>query len=117
MIYIEFIERDRFMPIEIFRHLGRQSSDWADSAADKLVLQIGRTLRLGPMPSYLVFWEINDIGRLDEWEAYFKFNPGPHKPSQSGDAPGHAHSARWALRHAVRIEEHQLSALLSGVLS
>jgi hypothetical protein len=71
VIYIEFIERDRFMPIEIFRHLGRQSSDWAEGAADKLVLQIGRTLRLGPMPSYLVFWEINDIGRLDEWEAYF----------------------------------------------
>jgi hypothetical protein len=72
VIYIEFIERDRFMPIEIFRHLGRQSADWADGAADKLVLQIGRTLRLGPMPSYLVFWEINDIGRLDEWEAYFE---------------------------------------------
>ena len=71
MIYIEFIERDRFMPIEIFHHLGRQSSDWADGAADKLVLQIGRTLRLGPMPSYLVFWEIDDIGRLDEWETYF----------------------------------------------
>jgi hypothetical protein len=71
VIYIEFIERDRFMPIEIFRHLARQSSDWGDGGVDKLVLQIGRTLRLGSTPSYLVFWEINDIGRLDEWEAYF----------------------------------------------
>jgi len=71
VIYIEFIERDRFLPIEIFRQLARQSSDWAEASQDRLLLQIGRTLRLGPMPSYLAFWEIPDIERLDAWEVYF----------------------------------------------
>src|SRR5262249_8395635 len=36
-----------------------------------MVLQLGRTLRLGPRPSYVCLWEIPDIGRLDAWEAYF----------------------------------------------
>lgn len=35
------------------------------------MLQLGRTLRLGPEPGYLAFWEIPGIRRLDEWEAYF----------------------------------------------
>jgi hypothetical protein len=71
MMYVEFIERDRSMPVEIFRQLGKQGSDWMEGSADRLVLQLGRTLRLGPVPSYLAFWDIPDIGRLDSWEEYF----------------------------------------------
>ena len=71
MIYLEFIERDRAMPIEIFRQLGNQASAWAEGAADRMILQLGRTLRLGPAPSYLCLWEIPDLSRLDSWEAYF----------------------------------------------
>jgi hypothetical protein len=70
-MYVEFIERDRSMPIEIFRQLGRQGSEWAEDSVDRLVLQLGRTLRLGPAPSYLAFWDFPDIGRLDAWEEYF----------------------------------------------
>lgn len=72
MMYVEFIERDRWVPIEIFRQLGNQGSAWADGATDRMVLQLGRTLRFGPRPSYLCFWEIPGIGRLDAWEAYFQ---------------------------------------------
>lgn len=71
MFYIEFIHWDRSIPIEIFRFLGKQSSGWNEDSPDRLVLQLGRTLRLGPEPGYLAVWEIPDIRRLDEWEGYF----------------------------------------------
>jgi hypothetical protein len=71
MMYVEFIERDRHMPIEVFRHLGNQSSAWAEEAGDQLLLQLGRTLRFGPHPSYLAFWQVPNLRRLDDWEAYF----------------------------------------------
>jgi hypothetical protein len=53
VIYVEFIQRDRHMPIEIFRALGDQAS-WTDPI-DALVLNVGRTLRLGPHPAYMAF--------------------------------------------------------------
>jgi len=71
MIYIEFIEREAGTPIEVFRHLGNQQSAWSEVSTDRMILQLGRTLRLGPRPSYLCLWEIPDIGRLDAWEEYF----------------------------------------------
>jgi hypothetical protein len=71
MIYIEFIEREAATPIEVFRHLGDQQSAWSEGATDRMILQLGRTLRLGPRPSYLCLWEIPDVGRLDAWEEYF----------------------------------------------
>ena len=71
MIYLEFIERDRWVPIEIFRHNGNQQSNWSEGSVDRMLLQLGRTMRLGPRPSYLCLWEIPDIGRLDAWEEYF----------------------------------------------
>ncbi|HZT17809.1 MAG TPA: hypothetical protein VFA23_00325 [Dongiaceae bacterium] len=70
MIYVEFIERDRFMPIEIFRRLGDQSS-WT-AAEDQLVGSFGRTMRLGPIPGYLAFWRCKGMARMDEWEAHFR---------------------------------------------
>ena len=69
MIYVEYIERDRFLPLEIFRQLGDQSA-WVDPD-DTLVGSFGRTMRLGPMPSYLAFWKCKGMKRMDEWEAHF----------------------------------------------
>jgi hypothetical protein len=71
VIYVEFIERDRWMPIEIFRLLANQEASWAEGAVDRMVLQLGRTFRLGPRPSYLCLWDIPNIDRLDAWEEYF----------------------------------------------
>jgi hypothetical protein len=71
MIYLEFIERDRDVPIEVFRHTGDQSQSWVEPDADRMILQLGRTLRFGPMPSYLAFWKIAGLERLDAWEDYF----------------------------------------------
>jgi hypothetical protein len=74
MIYVEYVERDRFMPLEIFRYLGDQSA-WTDPH-DKLVGSFGRTMRLGPLPSYLAFWQCRGMARLDEWEAHFRSEAG-----------------------------------------
>jgi hypothetical protein len=80
MIYIEFIEREAGTPIEVFRHLGNQQSAWSEVATDQMILQLGRTLRLGPRPSYLCLWEIPDIGRLDAWEEYFRSSAAAENP-------------------------------------
>lgn len=69
MIYVEFFQRDRHLPLEIFRMLGDQAS-WVDPD-DKLVLNVARTMRIGPHPGYLAFWRCPSIKRLDEWEAHF----------------------------------------------
>jgi hypothetical protein len=71
VIYLEFIERDRWVPIEVFRHNGNQQSNWSEGSVDRMLLQLGRTMRLGPRPSYLCFWDIPGISRLDAWEEYF----------------------------------------------
>lgn len=76
MIYVEYIERDRFMPLDIFRHLGDQSA-WTDPQ-DRLVGSFGRTMRLGPVPSYLAFWLCSGMRRMDEWEAHFNSPEAAH---------------------------------------
>lgn len=90
MIYAELIERDRFMPIEIFRQLGDQSS-WT-AAEDRLVGSFGRTMRLGPMPSYLALWQCHGLSRLDEWESHFR------------SPAGHMDVAEMATHRAIHIQ-------------
>ncbi len=89
------------MPIEIFRRLGNQGSDWAEGAEDRVVLQLGRTLRLGPAPSYLCLWEIPDLARLDSWEAYF------HSPAAAQN------SRSLAMHRAIHIQRAGLYDVLS----
>lgn len=71
MIYLEFVERDRFVPIELFRYMGNQDAIWVQKETDRLLLQLGRTFRFGPMPSYLAFWQIASMDRIDVWQEYF----------------------------------------------
>ena len=82
MIYVEYIERDRHVPIEIFRHMGDQSQSWVEPDADQMILQLGRTLRFGPDPTYLAFWRIAGLERLDDWERYFS-SPAWHDNTRS----------------------------------
>ena len=69
MIYAEYIDRDRSMPWEIFRHHGRQ--DWV-SDQDVMVANLGRTMRLAPAPHYMCWWQIRSIARMDDWEDHFR---------------------------------------------
>jgi hypothetical protein len=100
MIYVEFIDRDSTIPIEVFRQIGNQQSAWAEGADDRMILQLGRTLRLGPKPSYLCFWEISDLGRLDAWEEYFHSAAAVRNPRSQ------------AMHRAIRIERAGIYDLL-----
>ena len=110
MIYAEFIDRDRSMPIEIFRRLGNQGSDWAEGAEDRVVLQLGRTLRLGPGPSYLCLWDIPSIARLDSWEDYFH-SPTAARNSRSLAMHRTIHIQRAGLYDVLRRAENLEAAL------
>ncbi|MFP6743770.1 MAG: hypothetical protein VCB77_01105 [Alphaproteobacteria bacterium] len=74
MIYIEFFERDRFMPLEIFRAMGDHGA-WTDPD-DSLFANLARTMRIGPHPANMAFWKCNGLERMDEWEAFFRSDEG-----------------------------------------
>ena len=114
MIYIEFIEREAGTPIEVFRHLGNQQSAWSEVATDRMILQVGRTLRLGPKPSYLCLWEIPDIGRLDAWEEYF--NSGAAAENRRSQAMHRAISIQRAGLYDVLWQAKTLEASLYLIL-
>ncbi|MGY8998078.1 MAG: hypothetical protein ACKVH7_16710, partial [Alphaproteobacteria bacterium] len=70
MIYLEFIDWDRSIPVDIFRHLSKQ--DQWKSEQDRKVVNIGRHKGIGGHPTYLSGWQVRDLARLDEWEIHFK---------------------------------------------
>jgi hypothetical protein len=73
MIFLEYIERDRDFPLELFRHHGGQ--DWS-SPEDRKVANLARTMRLAPIPHYMCWWQIQSIARIDQWEAFFRTPDG-----------------------------------------
>jgi hypothetical protein len=83
MIFAEYIARDRSIALEIFRHLGHQ--DWA-SDEDERVLNIGRTMKIGPEPHYMCWWRIKSMVRMDGWEDYFRTAEG-RRYAQSSPVP------------------------------
>jgi hypothetical protein len=70
MIYAEYIEHDRFLPIQIFHKFGLQDS-WS-SDEDVKIANLGRAERLAPGPSVICLWRHRGLGRMDEWEASFR---------------------------------------------
>ncbi len=87
MIYAEFIERDRRIPLEIHHVFSRQEQ-WSGDGDEKVV-NIARTKAIGPPPACLCCWRIRDISRMDEWEAHFR------------SAEGRQDVAEWATYHAL----------------
>jgi hypothetical protein len=79
LIYAEYIEHDRTMPIQIFEYLGRQSG-WT-SEVDQKVANIGRAERIGPEPSVICLWRHAGLARMDEWEASFRTDEARRRPS------------------------------------
>jgi len=70
MIYIEYVDRDRHVPNQVFRQFANQTA-WTDPD-DGLVGMFGRTMRMGPYPAYLAFWQCKGMERMDEWEDFFR---------------------------------------------
>lgn len=74
-LYVEYISRREGVPLESFHQIaGRGQGGWADRyREDRVILNVGRTWRLGPEPAYVCVWHTPGKGleRLGEWEAIF----------------------------------------------
>jgi hypothetical protein len=74
LVYIEYISRLPGVSVEQFHFAAGLQDSWSDDYADDvLVLNLGRTFRTGPEPSYLAVWYTESAGleRIGEWEAVF----------------------------------------------
>jgi hypothetical protein len=76
MIYVEYISRRPGIDLADFYRVVRQvQQNWeSGSPADRLMLNAGRTWRLGPEPEYLCVWHVRDAGleRLGQWQQAFR---------------------------------------------
>jgi hypothetical protein len=75
LIYVEFISRRPEVPLERFHAVaGGTQGTWAQRHGDdRIILNVGRTWRVGPEPEYLCVWYTPGSGleRIDEWERLF----------------------------------------------
>ena len=80
MVYIEYISRRPGVELTDFQRVVNQVQEcWQSSyEADQLILNAGRTWRLGEGPEYLGVWYSRDASfeRLDDWEKAFRARTG-----------------------------------------
>jgi hypothetical protein len=76
MIYVEYISRRSGITLDDFHPVVRQVQEaWeAGHGADRLIINAGRTWRLGPEPEYIGIWDTGTHGleRLDDWTRAFR---------------------------------------------
>lgn len=76
MIYIEFRVRRPGIDLDVFHQIvGRRTNTWSDRfLEDRLILNLGRTWRVGPHPEYLVIYHTPgaSLERISEWERIFR---------------------------------------------
>lgn len=72
--YIEYLERKPGVSQERFHEVVLASSEqWArEHPDDELLLNIGRTWRLGPNRTYMTVWRIRDLATLARWNEEFQ---------------------------------------------
>jgi hypothetical protein len=75
LVYVEYISRNPGVSAAAFRHVvGSMQAGWEGRADedDVLLLDIGRTWRVGPEPEFLSVWySPAGLERLDRWERLF----------------------------------------------
>lgn len=75
LIYVEFISRRAFVPLDRFHAVaGRAQAEWAQRHGDdQIILNVGRSWRVGPEPEYMCVWYTPGSGleRIDDWERSF----------------------------------------------
>jgi hypothetical protein len=76
LLYVEFISRrSSATQDEFHQHAGRAQGEWANHyGEDQMVLNVGRSWRVGPEPEYMCVWYTPRFGldRIDEWERLFR---------------------------------------------
>lgn len=92
LVYIEFISRRPGVGLDAFHKvIGLGQTGWeGDYGDDVLVLNVGRSWRIGPEPEYMCVWYSPNHGleRVDDWERAFR----------SGEADTHEEPFRLAGR-------------------
>jgi hypothetical protein len=83
LVYIEYLTRLPGVSVEQFHFaLGRvTAAAWTDQhPEDVLVLNLGRTFRVGPEPPYLMVWynERSGLERIGDWDRIFKSGVSDH---------------------------------------
>jgi len=82
LVYVEFISRRPAVSLEQFHEAaGRIQGEWADGhGEDLMVLNAGRTWRIGPEPEYLCVWytPASSLDRIDDWERLFRGGESEH---------------------------------------
>jgi hypothetical protein len=73
LVYIEYISRRTGVSLETFHTLASQAEWGGAYEDDRLVLNVGRTWRLGVEPEYMAVWHTPDHGleRIGEWDRVF----------------------------------------------
>jgi hypothetical protein len=81
-VYIEYISRRPGIPLDAFHAVaGRGQAAWAaEYGDDRLILNIGRTWRLGSEPEYIAVWDTPGKGaaRLGQWADIFASGEADH---------------------------------------
>lgn len=81
-IYIEYVSRRQGTPLDAFHQIARRGQlGWAGAYTDdRLILNVGRTWRLGPEPEYICVWHTPGAGveRLGGWHAIFDTHEADH---------------------------------------
>lgn len=73
LVYVEFRSRLANVGVDLFHRVS--VTRWTDEyPADRLLLYLGRTWRIGGEPEYLAVYYTrdSDLDRLDDWDAIFK---------------------------------------------
>lgn len=82
LVYVEFISRRPGVSLEAFHFAaGRGQTGWSsEHARDVLLLNLGRTFRLGREPEYVAVWYTPDAGleRIGDWERIFGSGEADH---------------------------------------
>jgi hypothetical protein len=82
LVYVEYISRRSGVEITAFHETVNQGQEGWDDAygEDQLILNAGRTWRLGPEPEYLAVWYAPAAGleRLDAWDHIFRTGEVDH---------------------------------------
>lgn len=75
LVYIEYVSRRPSIALEAFHKvIDLGQTGWAgDYADDLMVLNVGRTWRIGPEPEYMCVWYSprHGLERIDDWERAF----------------------------------------------
>lgn len=75
LVYVEYISRNPGVSAEAFRYMiGSMQTGWErqHEKDDLLLLNVGRTWRIGPEPEFLTAWYSQaGLERLDQWEQLF----------------------------------------------